>query len=115
MIFAQALGFPEYDDRIIDELAILGCVVNRVESIAEIRPDMPVFVCGDVTGWIQEVIDIRNIRPRVFVVVVTRIPDTSKWLDALEAGADDYCAFPLDGHQMRLLFPAIDPQFAVAS
>lgn len=104
MIFVQALGFPESDDRIIVELALHGCIATRVDSIATLRPDLPVFVCGDAAGWITRVIEIRDIRPRVFVLVVTTIPDTSKWLDALEAGADDYCAFPLDGGQMRLLF-----------
>jgi len=30
------------------------------------------------------------------VVVVSRIPETSEWLDALEAGATDYCAAPFE-------------------
>jgi DNA-binding NtrC family response regulator len=32
------------------------------------------------------------------VVVVSRIPETSEWLDALDAGATDYCAAPFE-HQ----------------
>jgi len=32
------------------------------------------------------------------VVVVSRIPETSEWLDALDAGAADYCAAPFE-HQ----------------
>jgi DNA-binding NtrC family response regulator len=32
------------------------------------------------------------------VVVVSRIPEVSEWLDALDAGAADYCAAPFE-HQ----------------
>jgi DNA-binding response OmpR family regulator len=30
------------------------------------------------------------------VVVVSALPEIDKWLDALDAGADDYCAAPFD-------------------
>jgi hypothetical protein len=32
------------------------------------------------------------------------LPDHEKWLDALEAGADDYSCMPLDRQQLRWLF-----------
>lgn len=40
---------------------------------------------------------------KVPVVVVSRLPEVSNWLDALEAGAADYCAAPFEAVQMRWL------------
>jgi PleD family two-component response regulator len=37
------------------------------------------------------------------VVVVSRLPDVDLWLDALEAGAADYCASPFEEVQVRWL------------
>jgi DNA-binding NtrC family response regulator len=35
------------------------------------------------------------------LVVVSRLPETGAWLDALQAGASDYCAPPFDSTSMR--------------
>ncbi len=37
------------------------------------------------------------------VVVVSRLPEVQGWLDALEAGAADYCASPFEAVQMQWL------------
>jgi len=37
------------------------------------------------------------------VVVVSRLPEVSEWLDALDAGAMDYCAAPFEHQQIRWL------------
>lgn len=37
------------------------------------------------------------------VVVVSRLPEVNDWLDALEAGAADYCAAPFEPTQLRWL------------
>jgi hypothetical protein len=37
------------------------------------------------------------------VVVVSRLPEVEGWLDALEAGAADYCAAPFEASQLRWL------------
>src|ERR1700682_4259630 len=37
------------------------------------------------------------------VVVVSRIPEVSEWLDALDAGAVDYCAAPFEHQHMQWL------------
>jgi DNA-binding NtrC family response regulator len=39
--------------------------------------------------------------PNVPVVVVTRHPEVSEWLDAMDAGAADYCAAPFEPKQVR--------------
>jgi len=40
---------------------------------------------------------------RLPVVVVSRIPEVSAWLDALDAGAADYCAAPFERQHMSWL------------
>ena len=37
------------------------------------------------------------------VVVVSRLPEVSEWLDALDAGAADYCAAPFEHQHMSWL------------
>jgi len=44
---------------------------------------------------------VRNQRPELPVVVVSRLPEVSGWLDALEAGAADYCGAPFEPKQVR--------------
>jgi DNA-binding NtrC family response regulator len=40
---------------------------------------------------------------QVPVVVVSRIPETSEWLDAIDAGATDYCAAPFERQHISWL------------
>lgn len=46
---------------------------------------------------------VRRARPNLPFIVVTRVPETSEWLDALEAGATDYCAAPFEPRQLGWL------------
>ncbi len=41
--------------------------------------------------------------PHLPVIVVSRLPETDEWLDALEAGAADYCAAPFEIIHLRWL------------
>lgn len=41
--------------------------------------------------------------PKLPVVIVSRLPDTREWLEALELGAADYVAAPFECIQMRWL------------
>jgi DNA-binding response OmpR family regulator len=47
-------------------------------------------------------------------VVVTRVPETKEWLDALEAGATDYCSVPIEARQLHWLMESALPRFAAA-
>jgi DNA-binding response OmpR family regulator len=54
--------------------------------------------------WQQPVFDeVAAVFGRRPVVVVSRLPEVTSWLDALEAGAADYCAAPFESIQMRWL------------
>src|SRR4051812_5508191 len=48
----------------------------------------------------QDLGTIRAICPDVPVVVVSRLPEVSAWLDALEQGAADYCGAPFERKQV---------------
>lgn len=40
-------------------------------------------------------------KPDLPVVIVSRTPEVSEWLDAIEAGASDYCAAPFETGQIK--------------
>lgn len=66
------------------------------------RPDADlVFVAGDRPGYLSTLRSIRAQRNPPPVIVVTRLPETADWLDALEAGAADYCSAPFEPIQVR--------------
>lgn len=72
-----------------------GCkVVKKPGSRADI-----VF-CGHERPVYQTAVEQYAQLP---VVVVSRLPEVSDWLDALEAGAADYCAAPFEPTQLRWL------------
>jgi DNA-binding NtrC family response regulator len=39
---------------------------------------------------------VGRFKPDLPVVVVSRVPEVAEWLDAIEAGASDYCAAPFE-------------------
>lgn len=62
-----------------------------------------VFAGGDQTQYLTLLRRIRASRPTLPFVVVTHRPETSGWLDALEAGATDYCTAPFEPRQISWL------------
>jgi DNA-binding NtrC family response regulator len=44
---------------------------------------------------------VGRLRPDLPVVVVSRAPEVAEWLDAIEAGACDYCAPPFETAHIR--------------
>jgi DNA-binding NtrC family response regulator len=68
-----------------------------------------VFAGGEGKHYIELLKNVRAARPDLPFVVVTRIPETSDWLDALEAGATDYCSAPFEARQMKWLMQSALP------
>jgi len=62
-----------------------------------------IFAGGEPREYMSLLRRVREARPAVPFVVVTRIPETQEWLDALEAGATDYCSAPFEKHQIHWL------------
>ena len=50
---------------------------------------------------LHSVRSLRRINPNTSIVVVSRLPEVMDWLDAIEAGADDYCAPPFEEAHIR--------------
>jgi DNA-binding NarL/FixJ family response regulator len=65
------------------------------------------FCNADDPGHLTVVRRIRARHPNLRVVVVTGNPDSSKWLDALEAGASNYCSAPFETAQICWLLSAV--------
>lgn len=72
------------------------------------EPDV-VFVTGDGPEFPHNVSLLLEAMPCLPVVAVTRLPDSQRWLDALEAGARDYCGAPFETTQLRWIMETVCP------
>jgi DNA-binding response OmpR family regulator len=67
-----------------------------------LRSDI-VFVGGDREQFLSLLRRLRAADSTLPIIVVSRLPETSEWLDVLDAGATDYCVPPFDVRQIRSL------------
>lgn len=75
-----------------------------------------VFAGGEPSQYLSLLRRVREERPGLPFVVVTRVPETSAWLDALEAGATDYCSSPFESRQIHwLMESALPRQHSIAA
>ena len=65
-----------------------------------------VFAGGQPSQYLSLLRRVREERPALPFVVVTRIAETTEWLDALEAGATDYCSSPFESRHIHWLMEA---------
>jgi DNA-binding response OmpR family regulator len=65
-----------------------------------------VFAGGDAKQYLPLLLRVRQAQPALPFIVVSRIPETSEWLDALEAGATDYVAAPIELRQINWIMEA---------
>jgi len=68
-----------------------------------------VFAGGDAACYMPLLSRIREARPTLPFIVVTRIPETTEWINALEAGATDYCSVPIEARQLQWLMECALP------
>ncbi|MEO8593647.1 MAG: hypothetical protein ABI759_10010 [Candidatus Solibacter sp.] len=73
----------------------LGQDVKTSDAILDASSVQVIFTSEDQLQQIQ------LSRPGVPVIVVSRLPEVSKWLNALEHGAADYCGAPFEARQVR--------------
>ena len=66
-----------------------------------------VFAGGDAPDYREVIRQLKARRPGLAVVLVNRLPENSRWLDALELGAADYCGAPFEATQMRWLVSSV--------
>jgi len=60
-----------------------------------------VFAGGPASRYLPLLRRVREELPKLPFVVVTRVAETTEWLDALEAGATDYCSSPFETRQIH--------------
>lgn len=70
-----------------------------------------VFASGESTRYLPLLKRVRDSQPQLPFVVVTRVPEIKDWLDALEAGATDYCAEPVEPRHLHWLMESTLPRF----
>ena len=97
---------PPVESSLLDVLRAEGHEVSVQDGWDFVRADA-VFCNGDGPHYEALLDRIRNRRPDVPVVVVTRLPETEKWIGALEAGAADYCCAPFEPIQVRWIVSAV--------
>jgi DNA-binding NtrC family response regulator len=83
--------------------------------IRELHDADIVFAGGEPTWYLTLLKRVREARPALPFVVVTRIAETKEWLDALEAGATDYCSAPIETRQLRWLMESAMPRLRPVS
>src|SRR3982751_929036 len=82
-----------------DELrSSLEPVLNSLDTVPGREDAFDVIFCGDEVGLIDRVC---RSNPEARIVAVSRGTETDRWLDAIEAGADDYCAAPFEAFHLR--------------
>ncbi|MDP9053052.1 MAG: hypothetical protein M3N93_01925 [Acidobacteriota bacterium] len=62
-----------------------------------------VFAGGEPAQYLSLLRRVREAKPALPFIVVTRVPETTEWLNALEAGATDYCSSPFESRQLHWL------------
>ncbi|MBI3681236.1 MAG: hypothetical protein HY235_12675 [Acidobacteria bacterium] len=80
------------------------------DCIAQIRRHGADFVFSSFSADLVALLDaIRSVQPELPVVVVSRNPQVHEWLDALEAGAADYCGAPFETEHLNWILKAHKP------
>ncbi len=97
---------PRSAGRLATLLATDGHEIHRQNQnvpIQELLNANIVFVGGEPNYYLSLLRRVRLVDPTLAFVVVARSPETSEWLEALEAGATDYCSAPFDLKMVRCL------------
>ena len=110
------LGLPEdLGNQLARVLIDESYQVNRRLYISDLRRNTnccAVFISGDTPDYTRTLSHLREAYPDLPVVVVTRQPEARQWLDALDAGAADYCGAPFEHVQLRWILGSILPPAA---
>ena len=93
---------PKLADELESALARLGHAASRTDiAAASLARQHQVIFCGDQRHHVNSLISlVRSLRTPIRVIVASRKADETAWLEALEAGADDYCSTPFETEQI---------------
>jgi DNA-binding response OmpR family regulator len=93
--------------RVLREHEHIVKLTDSLETAAFQRDVDIVFAGGDGPDYREVVRRLTALRPGLRVVLVNRLPENARWLDALELGAADYCGAPFESVQMRWLVDSV--------
>jgi DNA-binding response OmpR family regulator len=79
-------------------------------GITDLKDADIVFAGGEPSQYLSLLRRVRAEKPALPFVVVTRVPETTEWLNALEAGATDYCSSPFESRQLHWLMESALPR-----
>jgi DNA-binding response OmpR family regulator len=85
-----------------DELSRVLCQLGQ--NVQTVASDSGDAIFGDIQLIFApeaDLVSTQRKRPGVPVIVVSRLPEVSSWLRALEHGAADYCGAPFEARQLR--------------
>jgi len=98
----------------VAKILLAGLETTIADELSRVLSQLGQSVRTAVTGGGVEAGDIQLIfapetdlagiqrsHPGVPVIVVSRLPEVSAWLHALEQGAADYCGAPFEARQVR--------------
>jgi len=85
----------------------------EVNSASETQPDTLDYIFCSFSSNLQQL--LHSLQRQIPVVVVSRTPEAREWIEAMEAGASDYCAAPFEQSQIRWILEANRPVSAVAT
>ncbi|HVX65051.1 MAG TPA: hypothetical protein VHA11_00540 [Bryobacteraceae bacterium] len=66
-----------------------------------------IFCSSDRERYTALLEAVERHRPELPVVIVSRAPEVSEWLDAIEAGASDYCAAPFETSHVEWILESV--------
>lgn len=111
MLRLTLLGLPEdLSNQLARILLDESHQVNQRLYVADLRgiPNASaVFISGDSPEYREILSLLRENHPDLPVIVVTRQPETRHWLEALDAGAADYCGAPFEHIQLRWILGSV--------
>jgi DNA-binding NtrC family response regulator len=84
--------------------------VSRKQYLSDLRRGprpSAVFISSDGLEYCQTLSLLRETYPKLPVIVVSRFPDVKQWLDALDAGASDYCGAPFERVQLHWILNSV--------
>ena len=91
------------DTQLAQELhAALAEAGGCVPAVDRLGADV-IFCAADPACYRPALDILRREQPGLPVIVVSRHPMASEWIDAIEAGVTDYCAAPFEPAQLQWL------------
>jgi DNA-binding response OmpR family regulator len=102
---SKVLGAQEHQVRI----------THSLDDAVRLADTNIVFSTGDVPHYRELIRELVRRGRNLAVVVVNRFPENTRWLDALESGAADYCGAPFEPVLMRWLVDSVMRRPAAAA